>query len=90
MAKTWCLMKPKIRALVGVPSGLNVIVFNANRNYGPIMISHLFANWNVIYSQYLEINDKSIVKDVCKENYLFYCFQPLTILEKPEIVTTEY
>ena len=91
MAKAWCLIKPKGRALVGVPSGLDAILFNAHRNYGPIMSSHLFANWDIIYSQYLEINEKSIVKDICEENAdLFSCFQPLTVIEKPEIVKTEF
>ena len=91
MAKAWCLIKPKGRALVGVPSGLDAILFNAHRNYGPIMSSHLFANWDIIYSQYLEINQKSIVKDICEENAnLFFCFQPLTVIEKPEIVKTEF
>ena len=91
MAKAWCLIKPKGRALVGVPSGLDAILFNASRNYGPIMSSHLFANWDIIFSQYLEINQKSIVKDICEENAnLFFCFQPLTVIEKPEIVKTEF
>merc|ERR1719411_609564 len=52
MAKAWCLMKPKGRALVGVPSGMDQVIFNSNRNYGRIMNSHLFANWNVIYSDF--------------------------------------
>ena len=80
MAKAWCLTKPKGRALVGVPSGFDVIMFNASRNYGPIMSSHLFANWNVIYSQYIE-------KDSCEGNFTTISFfQPLTVIEKPDIV----
>ena len=83
MAKVWCLMKPKGRALVGVPSGLDVILFNACRNYGPIMSSHLFANWNVIYSQYMNIKKDSS----CEGNLnTFSSFQPLSVIEKPNIV----
>ena len=90
MAKAWCLTKPKGRALVGVPSGMDLVIFNSNRNYGRIMNSHLFANWNVIYSDFMEINNDSIVEDFChKGDPLLYCFQPLTVIEKPDLEKSE-
>ena len=91
MAKAWCLTKPKGRALVGVPSGMDLVFFNSNRNYGRIMNSHLFASWNVIYSDFMEINADSIVEDFCRnqEDQLRHCFEPLTIIEKPDLEKSE-
>ena len=91
MAKAWCLTKPKGRALVGVPSGMDLVVFNLNRNYGRIMNSHLFANWNVIYSDFMEINDNSMVGDFCESKgfSLLNCFKPLTVIEKPDLEKSE-
>ena len=89
MAKTWCLTRPGGRALVGVPSGMDLINFNANKLYGRIMLPHLFANWNQIYSEYKDHPDglESDPKDVCGEDEqdesVRYCFQPMTVLEKP-------
>lgn len=37
--------------MIGVPSGKDRIYFNAARTYGPIMLAHLFANYEVIYSE---------------------------------------
>ena len=54
------------------------------------MNSHLFANWNVIYSDFMEINNDSIVEDFChKGDPLLYCFQPLTVIEKPDLEKSE-
>ena len=90
MAKAWCLTKPKGQALVGVPSGMDLVLFNSNRNYGRIMNSHLFASWNVIYSDFMEINDDSIVEDFCRnQEDLRHCFEPLTIIEKPDLEKSE-
>ena len=55
IAQAWCLMKPGSRAFVGVPGGLDAINFNAGRAYGKIMFSHLFANWDQIYSNYQDL-----------------------------------
>ena len=82
---------------MGVPSGIDAVIFNTNRNYGRIMNSHLFANWDVIYSELLEhdINLDNVdeisktVEDLCgdaKRN-IFWCFQPMTIVEKPHLLT---
>ena len=89
MAKTWCLTRPGGRALVGIPSGMDLINFNANKLYGRIMLPHLFANWNQIYSEYRDHPNglESDPKDVCGEDdpegNIRYCFQPMTVLEKP-------
>jgi hypothetical protein len=48
MARAWCLVKPGGRALVGVPSGPDIVVFNSHRIYGPVAYSHLFANWEQV------------------------------------------
>jgi len=59
MARAWCVLKPGSRAIVGVPAGDDTICFNAHRFYGPLMFSHLFSNWNLIYTQ---ITDPDIFK----------------------------
>ena len=92
MAKTWCLTRPGGRALVGLPCGMDLINFNANKLYGRIMLPHLFANWNQIYSEYRDHPNglQSEAKAVCGEDdadgEIRYCFQPMTVLEKPLIM----
>lgn len=88
MAQTWCLMKPGGRALVGVPSGMDQVLFNTNRLYGPIMSAHLYANWNQIYSTYKDFGPQGTHQNASKfcpteSHALDYCFQPITIVEKP-------
>ncbi|TRY68928.1 hypothetical protein TCAL_15162, partial [Tigriopus californicus] len=46
----WCLVKDLGFALVGVPTGPDHIIFNVHRVYGPLMYSHLFANWQQVYT----------------------------------------
>ena len=89
MAKAWCLMKPGGRALIGVPSGMDAILFNGNRLYGPIMYSHLFANWNQIYSEYRDFDNgfDTDPRKFCEcgrtcEN-IMWCYQPMSVIEKP-------
>ncbi len=48
MARAWCLVKPGGLALVGVPTGPDMIVFNSDKVYGPILYSHIFANWKQV------------------------------------------
>ena len=48
MARSWCLVKPGGHALVGLPSGEEVIGFNSHRIYGPqtyaqVSTSHTFS-----------------------------------------------
>ena len=90
MAKAWCVMKPKGRALVGVPSGLDKVIFNTNKNYGRIMNSHLFANWDVVHSEFQELKVDTPGFDIrvfCNDDSVFWCYQPITVVEKPKIQT---
>jgi Caenorhabditis protein of unknown function, DUF268. len=50
MARAWCLVKDLGFALVGVPTGPDHIIFNVHQVYGPLMYSHLFANWQQVYT----------------------------------------
>ena len=78
MARGWCLLKPGGQAMIGVPTGPDAIVFNGNRRYGPVQFPHLFANWNQIYSN-INYTEADEILQQCK-----WCYQPLTIVEKPE------
>ena len=46
-----CVLKDGAYGLVGVPSRTNgdYIKFNLHRVYGPVMFSHLLANWEQVY-----------------------------------------
>jgi len=51
MAKAWCLIKDKGAAIIAVPTAKqDTIEYNAHRCYGPLLLSHLFANWNVKFA----------------------------------------
>ena len=65
------------------------------RTYGRIMLPHLFANWEQIYTTYKdfpaegfsaknpeEFCEKEKIDDL-GELALMHCFQPMTVLEKP-------
>ena len=72
---------------LGVPSGLDKIIFNACRNYGRIMYSHLFSNWKILQSEYKDLPKgiRTNPRQVCKKytsSQILWCFQPLTILQK--------
>ena len=74
MAKAWCLSKPTGKAVIGIPVGpRDKIVFNSHKTYGPIMRSHLFANWKLEYTN-LDLN---LYNDKCD-----YCYQPIFLLSK--------
>lgn len=49
MARAWCLVKDLGFAIVGVPMGVDQVVFNLHRIYGEVMGPHLFANWQHVY-----------------------------------------
>ena len=78
MARAWCILKPGARAIVGVPAGKDTVCFNAHRFYGPIMLPHLFANWDQIYSS---VKDAAVFEKV---DCIDYSLQPLHVLEKPK------
>lgn len=75
MARVWCTLKKGGKALIGIPVGpkKDVIWFNAHRAYGPLMLSHLFANFKQVISdlRYFEYNPSCV-----------YCYQPLFVVEK--------
>ena len=74
MAKAWCLSKPSGKAVIGIPAGpKDKIVFNSHKVYGPIMLSHLFANWKLEYTNL----DLKFYNDKCD-----YCYEPLFVLNK--------
>ncbi len=43
--KSFIRLAPGGHALVGMPSGPDMIGFNSHKIYGPVMYSQLFANW---------------------------------------------
>ena len=49
IARAWCASKPGARLLTAVMTGVDEIVYNAHRVYGPIMYPHLVANWEQIW-----------------------------------------
>jgi hypothetical protein len=38
------------QALVGEPSGPDMMGFNSHKSYGPLGYAHLFANWEVDFT----------------------------------------
>lgn len=52
IARAWCVAKPGAPMLIGVPYLLgpsgDTIEYNAHRVYGPLMYSHLVANWEQV------------------------------------------
>ena len=74
MARSWCMVKPGGKAVVGVPSGPDLIIFNSHKLYGPIMYSHLFANWKQVWTD----NDFNKYN----ENDCNWCYQPLHVVER--------
>ena len=94
----WCLLKPGARALFGAPGGFDSIAFNGGRSYGQIMTPHIFANWNQIFSTYEDFTEsepgsgiftEQNAEKFCgkKDDCLLYCYQPMTILEKPSLLS---
>jgi hypothetical protein len=51
IARAWCMTKPGGRLAIGVPAEGNqdIILYNAHRNYGPVQLPHLLANWKQIW-----------------------------------------
>ena len=75
MARAWCVLKPGGKALIGFPMGpgKDQILFNGNKNYGPVMLPHIFANWKQIHS---ELDYKKFYPP-CP-----WCYQELFLVEK--------
>ena len=61
MARAQCVSKSGAFALIGVPTKeTDRIKFNLNRQYGPLMLSHLFANFRPIWNSLLRGEDGKI------------------------------
>lgn len=73
MSRAWCAMRPGAKALVGVPTGPDTLSYNSHRIYGPLLYSHLFANWKQVYTE----TDYEEFRENCN-----HCYQPLHIVEK--------
>ena len=73
MARAWCFVKPGGQALVGVPSGPDMIGFNSHKIYGPVAYSHLFANWEQVYT------DTDFSKN---DGKCFWCYQSIHALAR--------
>lgn len=63
VARAWCMTRHGGRLFVGIPEALgadgkasDIILYNAHRNYGPVQLPHLFANWDQVWSGKLENN----------------------------------
>jgi hypothetical protein len=87
MAKAWCLTKPGGKLLIGVPVGYDAVYFNMHRMYGPVQLSHMFANWKIDYTEAKMFKDGMRTKDEdlpCTPKEM--CYQPIHILEK-EVVS---
>ncbi len=49
LSQSWCVLVPGGHAVVGVPSTFrDVVRFNGGRNYGPVMLPHLLANFRLL------------------------------------------
>ena len=87
MGRAYCLTKPGARGLVVDPAGFDAVVFNTHRIYGPLQNSHLFANWDQVYSTFKPFPNgkESDLEGFCnKGDNPLNCFQALTIVEKPK------
>ena len=74
MAKAWCVTKPNGLALISFPSGpKDSISFNINKTYGPLMTSHVFANWQLVYTNL----DYSMYLDECP-----FCYEAFYVLKR--------
>ena len=73
MSRAWCLVRPGGYALIGSPTGPDIIGFNSHKIYGPLAYAHLFANWEQIYTD----TDFDKYQSGC-----YFCYQPLHILRR--------
>ena len=88
MARAYCLSKPGARGLIYEPSGFDAVVYNTHRVYGPLQMSHLCANWNVLYSNFKAFPNgrQSDLTGFCegKDANPLECFKAVTVVEKPK------
>jgi len=95
MAKTKCITKKNARVLVGVPSQFEhpgfeeYIGFNAGRVYGSIQLSHLFANWDQVYTEAIKNYEnfrskRGNAKSLLQKRLDSYSYQPIYILQNTQ------
>ena len=84
MGRAYCLSKPGARGLIYEPSGVDAIIYNQGRIYGPLQMSHLVANWNVLYSDF-KVFARTDLTERCKDEdgNILNCFKAVTVVEKP-------
>ena len=76
MARAYCISQPDAMALIGIPVGSkDNIVFNSHKIYGPIMLTNMFANWKLEYTN----TDLDKYNGTCDA---YFCYQPLFLLRK--------
>ena len=79
MAKAWCVSKPGAKALIGIPFGKDRITFNLHKIYGPVMLSHVFANWKLLHTHahesmyHLQILNKNTNEIIPSSRHNFEC-----------------
>ena len=84
-AKAWCLTKPGGRGLFGMPVLYDIVLFNSARVYGPLQLSHLFANWRLVFTEAKEFpKGRDTPQEERPEDFIFN-YQPLFVVEKPKI-----
>lgn len=50
IARAWCMTKPGGRLALGLPyNPVDTIFYNAHREYGPIQLPHILANWKQVW-----------------------------------------
>lgn len=50
IARAWCMTKPGGRIALGLPyNPVDTIHYNAHREYGPIQLPHILANWKQVW-----------------------------------------
>jgi len=79
MAKSWCILKPKALALVGVPSYNDYLVYNMNRRYGLEGLPQLFANFKQVYTDLKLLNSQ--MNEIGLSDSLFVLEKASTIEE---------
>ena len=72
-ARAWCTMRVGGKAIIGIPTGPDIVSYNSHKIYGPVLYSHLFANWKQVYTE----TDMNQYDETCN-----YCYQPLHVIEK--------
>lgn len=49
VARAWCMAKKGGKLVIGLPSGPDLILYNAHRQYGTVQLPHLLANWHQLW-----------------------------------------